>query len=142
HLDAIAVLAAGAVAAFAWSSISGAVAGVLGPLMGLQRALGATSAASALYAVAARAAGIATRGLTAALLANPFTALLVAVTAVVAAIVAFGDEVKVTEDGAVSLKDAFFAALSLIGDAVRYASAFFVEAWGLATSAVTALFEV
>lgn len=141
HFDAIVVVAAGIGAAFAWSAAYSAVAGLLGPVIALERALGAGSVASALFSAGIKLAQGAMNGFTASLLANPFTAILVVITAVIAAIVAFGDQVKLTSDGAVTLKDAFFATLSLIWDLVKVVAAAFVEAWDAAYGAVNSLFE-
>lgn len=139
HLEGLAILAAGVGAAFAWSRASAFVVAMIGPLVQLEKALGAASTAQALFAVATKYTAGAFRTLTAAMLSNPFTALLVVLTVAVAAIVEFGDKVSVTADGAVSLKDAFFAALSLIGDLVRTVAGAFMAAWDGTVSAVQEL---
>lgn len=108
HLGTVAALAAAAGAAFLW-----------------QRAAAGVQAVTA-----------AMRALNLAMLANPITLIIAAVGLAVAAFVEFGDQVKVTSDGAVSLKDAFFGALSLISDAARTVAAFFMEAWRAASSFV------
>lgn len=139
NLRGLAVLAAGVGAALVWRSAAASIMGVLGPMIALNKALGAGSTLSALYSIAIKGATGAMRTFTASLLANPFTALLVVLTLLTAAFVNWGDQIKVTADGAVSLKDAFFAALSFIGDAVRYVTSFFQEAWSMATGWVTQL---
>lgn len=55
-------------------------------------------------------------GLTAAAIANPFTAILVGLTAVISLLVAFQDEIKITEDGLVSLGDFFKATFQIISE--------------------------
>lgn len=137
HLKTIAIVAGALGLRLAFSAASAAVMGVLGPMIALQRALGAASVAQALFAIATKAAQGAMRAFTASLLANPFTAILVAITALVVAIIEFGDEVKVTADGAVSLKDAFLGALSLIWDFVKTVAGGFIEAWNVAYTTVT-----
>lgn len=140
NLKGLAVLAAGVGAALLWRSAATTVMGVLGPMIALNRALGAGSVMSALYSIAIKAATGAMRSFTVALMANPFTALLVVVTVLAAAFVNWGDEIKVTADGAVSLMDAFLAAMSFIGDAITYVTGLFSTAWSMATGWVTTLF--
>lgn len=139
HLDGIATGAAAVAAAFAWSSIAATVSAVLGPVIALEKALGATSVVSALFSAAMKLAQGAVNGLTAALLANPFTAIAAAIAIAVTAIMLFGDQVKLTSDGAVTLKDAFLATLSLIWDMVKTVAAAFMEAWDATIGAVTSL---
>lgn len=109
HLGTVAVLAGTVGAALIWPYAVGAIQGVAG----------------------------AVRGLNLALLANPFVAIVAVVALAVAALVEFGDRVSVTSDGAVTLKDAFFGALSLIGDLVRTVAAAFLTAWDTTIGAVT-----
>lgn len=73
-----------------------------------------------------RLAGSALSGLWALLLANPITAIVVAVGALVAAFFTWGNEIKVTADGVVGLKDAVIAAFQLMWEAI---SPFFSTAW-------------
>lgn len=65
-----------------------------------------------------RLAGSALSGLWALLLANPITAIVVAIGAVVAAFFTWGNEIKVTSDGVVGLKDAVIAAFQLMIEAI------------------------
>ena len=58
------------------------------------------------------------KALTLVLLANPFTALLVGVTALTAALTVFQDEVKLTADGTVTLGDAWDAVGNTLGSTV------------------------
>jgi TP901 family phage tail tape measure protein len=141
YFDAIVFIAVGMTAAFAWSAIYSAVSGLIGPVIALEKALGAGSVSSALFSVAMKLAQEAVNGFTTALLANPFTALIVGVTVVIAAIIAFGDQIKLTSDGAVTLKDAFFASLSLIMDLVNLVTAAFATTWSYSIGAVNSLFE-
>jgi tape measure domain-containing protein len=67
---------------------------------------------------------------TLALAANPLGLLIVALAAGAVALAAFGDEIKVTADGAVSLKDAFLGALGYIKQSISAVASFFREAWG------------
>jgi tape measure domain-containing protein len=66
---------------------------------------------------------------TAALAANPIGALIVGITAATAAITLFGDQIAVTSDGAVSLKDIFRTVFAYIGDAVTFVTDLFKSAW-------------
>lgn len=142
HLSGIAILAAGIGLAFAWSSAVGMIGAVLGPLIALEKALGAASTAQALFAIVTKYATGALNTMKVALLSNPFTALLVVLALVVAAIVEFGDQVAVTSDGAVTLKDAFFAALSFVMDFVKLVTATFLEVWDTTVSLVSGFFAL
>jgi TP901 family phage tail tape measure protein len=106
------------------------VLGFAGELIRLEKALGAASMMQAVLGVATKFTTGAFNGLTLAIAANPLGALLVAVTAVIAAFILFGDQIKITSDGAVSLKDGFFAALSLIGDMFAGVGQFISSTWG------------
>lgn len=71
---------------------------------------------------------------TAALAANPIGLLIVGITAATAAITIFGDQISVTSDGAVSLKDIFRTVFAYIGDAVSFVTDLFKSAWDTAFS--------
>ena len=66
---------------------------------------------------------------TAALAANPLGLLIVGITAATAAIAIFGDQISVTSDGAVSLKDIFRTVFAYIADAVTFVSDLFKSVW-------------
>lgn len=66
---------------------------------------------------------------TAALAANPIGLLIVGITAATAAITIFGDQISVTSDGVVSLKDIFRTVFAYIGDAVTFVTDLFKSAW-------------
>lgn len=66
------------------------------------RVLGIVAAMTTAYTVAVIAARVATTGLIAVLVANPWTATLVIITGLVAAFYAFGDSIKLTADGTVT----------------------------------------
>mgnify|MGYP000010395343 FL=1 len=66
---------------------------------------------------------------TAALAANPIGLLVVGITAAIAAIAAFGDEIAVTADGFVTLKDVAITAFRYIKDAINAVSSFIKSAW-------------
>lgn len=80
-----------------------------------------------LLAGAANLARGALSGLWTIMLANPITAILIALIALTAAFITWGNEIKVTEDGVVGLKDATVAALGIMSDATVTASADMVE---------------
>mgnify|MGYP003599261939 CR=1 FL=1 len=69
---------------------------------------------------------------TAALAANPIGLLVVGITAAIAAIAAFGDEIAVTADGFVTLKDVAITAFRYIKDAINAVSGFMKSAWNSA----------
>lgn len=71
---------------------------------------------------------------TAALAANPIGLLVVGITAATAAIAIFGDQIAVTSDGAVSLKDIFRTVFAYIGDAVKFVTDLFKTVWEAAFS--------
>lgn len=64
-------------------------------------------------------ATIALNALFAALLANPFTALLAGLTLATSLLFTFSDQITVTEDGMVTLADAFKASVTVIGEHLR-----------------------
>lgn len=69
---------------------------------------------------------------TAALAANPIGLLVVGITAAIAAITVFGDEIAVTADGFVTLKDVAITAFRYIKDAINAVSSFMKSAWNSA----------
>lgn len=74
---------------------------------------------------------------TAALAANPLGLLAVALSAAVAALLAFGDSWKVTKDGAVSFLDVVKAGFGVLWSVIKEVSSFLVDAWNMATSAAS-----
>lgn len=140
NLDNIIPLAVGVGAAFLTWQVATTIGGILGPMIALERALGATSVASALASISMKGLQGAFQSLTVAIASNPLGALAVALTALITLFVAFGDDIKVTEDGLVSLKDVAVAAFQLISESVSGVVAFFQAAWDTAVSAVSALF--
>jgi len=75
------------------------------------------------------AATRAVMGMSLALATNPIGLLIVGITTATALIATFGDEVKMSADGFVTLKDYGRAALSYIGDGFRETSSFISNAW-------------
>jgi len=78
---------------------------------------------------ALKAATGAVLSFTAVLAANPIGLLVVGISAAISAIIFFGDKIKVTSDGIVSLKDAALAAWSYISDAATWAAETISEIW-------------
>lgn len=76
---------------------------------------------------------------TAALAANPVGLLVVGITAAVAAIAVFGDEISMTADKSVTLKDTFKAAFSFVTDAAGQSADLVKGAWGAAIDAINEL---
>lgn len=72
------------------------------------------------------------RGLFSLLFTNPLTAVIGTIAIATGALFSFGDRVKITEDGVVSLKDAAIASFQLISEAVQPASDLIVNAFQLA----------
>lgn len=87
------------------------------------------SATFPLLAGAARLAAGAVSALFAVIAANPIGALIAAIVAAGIAIFTFGDRIKVTADGVVSLKDAAIAAFQLIGEAIAPVTNFLKRAF-------------
>lgn len=75
---------------------------------------------------------------TAALLANPIGLVAVAIAAATFAIIKFGDEIAVSADGMVTLKDVFRTAWSDIKIAAGTAASFIKDAWNGAIDAINA----
>lgn len=69
---------------------------------------------------------------TLAIAANPIGLLIVGITAATVAIAAFGDKIKVTEDGLVSLKDVALSVWSYIKEGASTAGSYISSVWGTA----------
>lgn len=69
---------------------------------------------------------------TVAIATNPIGLLVVGITAAIAAIVLFGDKLKVSSDGLVTLKDVAIAVWSYITDAIKVVSDLLKSVWGAA----------
>jgi len=80
------------------------------------------------------------RLLTLAIAANPIGALLVGITAAIAALIAFSDRIFLTSDGFVTLQDFALAAFSEIKLAVSSLSKFFQENFGFIATAFRSIF--
>lgn len=81
------------------------VAGTIGQLINLQKALGATSTMSAVFSVAMKAAQGAVNGFTASLMLNPIVALATAVVAAGVALYQFSDQIQIGTKGMATLAD-------------------------------------
>lgn len=90
--------------------ITGAVAIIIGTVLA-RRAIGAAIA------------GV--RTLTAVIAANPLGALAVAITTVIALLVSFSDQIRLSSDGAATLADFFVASFEVIGDGLTALGNFF-----------------
>lgn len=139
NLDNIIPLLLSATGSFLAFRAAATVSAVLGPMIALERALGATSVAAALYSIAMKAARGATIGLTAAIAANPIGFLIVAVTTAISLLYVFSDEIKVSEDGLVTLGDVAAATWSLILDGISGVTDFLASAWEGAVEIVNGL---
>lgn len=69
---------------------------------------------------------------TVAIASNPIGLLVVGITAAIAAIALFGDEISVTDDGLVTLKDTALAVWSFISDGFGVLASFVKDAWNTA----------
>lgn len=136
--NVIPLITAAGVAFGAWRAFA-AVSAVLGPMIALEKALGATSAAAALYSIAIKGATGAMNGFTAAIAANPLGALAVAITAIVALLYTFADDIKVSSDGLVTLGDVAAATFDLIMESIQGVTDFLVSAWDTAVGAVNSV---
>ena len=97
------------------------ISGTVGQIIALERALGASGAASAIFSAGMKVAQRAVNGLTASLLANPFTALAVALTATVTLLYQFRDSIKIGGGSIASLGDLGSAAFETMTEAVSSA---------------------
>ena len=84
------------------------------------------------------AAASAVWAFTVAIAANPIGLLVVGITAAVAAIAIFGDQIAVTSDGLVSLKDVALAVWSFISDGAGVVAGLIKEYWNAAIDFVSA----
>ena len=132
NLQTIARLAgvAGIALAAAFSAnMIGSVALLVRNLISMQIGMGASSVATAAWAVSVNLARNAVWGLNAAMLANPIGLVVTAIAAIVAALYIFRDSLKVTSDGVVSLGDVFRSVFSFIVDFLQPVIDWFQEAW-------------
>lgn len=100
-----------------------------------------TARLSRAFPVLSGVIGIAARalsGLFALIVANPITAIVVALAAAVAALTVFSDRIAITADGVVTLRDFFVAAFQLIGEAIAPVTSFLAESFSRAYNGVTA----
>lgn len=139
NLDNIIPLILAAGAAFAGWQAAAAVSAVLGPMIALERSLGATSAAAALFSIASKGAQAAVNGLTVAIAANPIGAIVVALTAAIALLYTFSDDIKVSSDGLVTLGDVAAATFDIILESISTVTDFLVSAWDAAVGVVNAV---
>lgn len=139
NLDNIIPLILAAGAAFAgWQAVA-AVSAVLGPMIALERALGATSVAAALSSIAMKGLQGAINGVTVAIAANPIGAIVVALTAAIALLYVFSDDIKVSSDGLVTLGDVAAATFDIILESISTVTDFLVSAWEASVGAVNAV---
>ena len=132
NLQTIARLAgvAGIALAAAFSAnMIGSVALLVRNLISMQIGMGASSVATAAWAVTVNLARNAMFGLNAAMMANPIGLVVAAIAALVAALYIFRDDIKVTADGVVSLGDVFRSVFSFIMDFLGPVIDWFKEAW-------------
>ena len=71
-----------------------------------------------------------------ALLANPIGLIIVAISAVIAALVLFSDEIKLTEDGAISLKDVAITVWDKIKEGISSAIEVIKKVWNILTNTI------
>lgn len=142
NLDNIIPLIIAAGAAFTAWRAAAIISATLGPMIALERALGATSTAGALFSLSMKSAQGAVRGLTVAIAANPIGAIAVALTTVISLLYVFSDEIKVSEDGLVTLGDVAAATWDIIVEGISFVTDFLREAWDTAVGAVNALLQV
>lgn len=91
------------------------VAGAVGQVIALEKALGASGAASAVFSVGMKMAQSAMNGFTAAIAANPVGAIVVGITAAVALLYQFRDAINIGGGNLASLGDLGSAAFEAIG---------------------------
>jgi tape measure domain-containing protein len=118
-----------ALAAAFSANMIGSVALLVRNLISMQIGMGASSVATAAWAVSVNLARKAMWGLNAAMLANPIGLVVAAIAAIVAALFIFRDSLKVTSDGVVSLGDVFRSVFSFIMDFLGPVIDWFGEAW-------------
>jgi len=135
-------LTAARTAATAADNAAAAAAGRAGAARAAQSGiLARLSATFPTLAGAARVAGGAIAGLFALIAANPIGALVTAIVGAGIAIFTFGDRIKVTEDGVVSLKDAAIAAFQLITEAISPVTSFLRDSFSGALDAISTAFS-
>ena len=124
HMTAIVSVAKAAAAAFLAFKAAAAVSWIMTTVKGivaLETALGASGTASALFSAGMKMAQNAVNGLTASLLANPFTALAVALTATITLLYQFRDSIMIGGGSIASIGDVGRAAFEMIGESASAA---------------------
>lgn len=116
----IPIAKAAAASFIAFKAAAGAqwIAGTVGQIIALERALGATGAASAIFSAGMKAAQSAVRGLTLAIAANPIGLIAVAVAGVVTLLYQFRDSIMIGGGSLASLGDLGRAAFEAVTSAV------------------------
>lgn len=108
----------------------------------LNAAQNATIARNGLLAASFGLVRSAVNVLTVAIAANPLGALAVALTATISLLYVFSDEIKVSEDGLVTLGDVAAATWDIIVEGISSVTDFLRSAWEAAVTAVNAVLEV
>ncbi|KQN09961.1 hypothetical protein ASE85_03255 [Sphingobium sp. Leaf26] len=123
------------------------IAGVVAPIIAMEKALGATGAASAIFGAGMKMAQGAVNGLTTVIAANPIGAIVVGLTAAVALLYQFRDSISIGGGNLASLGDFGTASLEAIGEgfsslmdtassALSSVGGFFSSLWTDATTAM------
>jgi lambda family phage tail tape measure protein len=81
-------------------------------------------------------------GLTAAIASNPIGLIAVGVTAAASALFLFSDKIKITKDGAITLRDVFDVTFSYIGDGLDSLGNYWGSAWKLTTDSFSAVWKL
>lgn len=105
----------GAFLVFKGAGVVGSLAGVLGQVVALEKAMGATGTASALMSAGMKLAQGSVNGLTAAMLANPITFIAVALTAVIGLLYQFSDKIGIGTGHVATLADVGAVVFDKIG---------------------------
>lgn len=140
NLDAVAAAAVAVGVSFAAMKLgaaTGAAVAHVQQLIALERALGATSVASALFSTSIKSVTAAFRLLTVALIANPFTAIAAAIAGVTALLYANRDSQVAVGDQTVRLGDIFRGVWEVVLKVVRFVQLAFTQGWAAALGSIS-----
>lgn len=140
NLDLVAVAAAAVGVSFAaWKlgAMTAATASHIGQLIALEKALGATNVATALFGVATKQVTTSFRALTVVMMANPFMLVAGAIAGVTALLYANRDSQIQVGDQTVRLGDIFLGIWEMVKKATEFVQTLFSQGWEAAFGKVS-----
>lgn len=136
-LAAVAGVVAARFVAIRASMTAEIVANYLKQVIGLERALGATSVRQALFSASLKGAQRAFAQLTATMMVNPFVLIATAISAVIALLYAYRDEQFKVGDETVTIGNVMLGVWDYVKRGIEFVQRVFREGWGAALSSIS-----